>query len=263
MDPVTMKLLISAGLKALPQIGKGIFGFMRGKEGEEMIPGSRAQMTMPESMDEMVNLFKSAAARTELPGQDIITGDIKAGTAGGIQAALEAGGFGSMGAISQMVGKEQEAISGLGVPLAQMKLAAEGQLGSALHKRAGVEQEMEEWNKIQAWKEKYYEGMRRKEKGMEDAFSGFGSLFEGASELFAPGSDLFSGILGGGEDAESGGEKGEKSGNDWAKTVFEGITGTFGKKKPGIEEWLKNTPEWLRDQEMSTEDWIKLEKGNF
>lgn len=193
-------LLISAGLKILPSIFRGVSGLSRGKEAREMLSGDRPQAVMPESMDEMVNLFKGAAARTELPGQDIITGDIKAGTAGGIQAALETGGYGSMGAITQMVGKEQEAIAGLGVPLAQMRLAAERQLGGALFQRAGVEQEMEEWNKIQAWKEQYYQGMYGREKGREDVAAGFQGIFGGMSELFNPKSDIFSGLLGGEED---------------------------------------------------------------
>ena len=187
MDPLTM-LLISAGMKAVPSLIKGISGINRQKDASELLSGTRPQATIPESTDEMVELFKTAAGRTEIPGQDIITGDIKAGTAGGIQAALEAGP-GSMGAITQMVGKEQEAISGLGVPLAQMRMAAEGQLGQALFRRGETEKEMEEWNKIQAWKEKYYEGQRRLEKGKEDVFSGFGSLFEA-------GGSIFSGLLG-------------------------------------------------------------------
>lgn len=210
-------LLISAGMKAVSGLGQGLFGLMRKKEGEGMIPGDRPQMTMPASMDEMVDLFKGSVARTKLPGQDILIGDIKGGTAGGIQAALETGP-GSMGAITQMVGQEQEAIAGLGVPLAQMRYAAEGQLGRALSQRAGTEQEMEEWNKIQAWKEKYYEGMRRKEQGIEDISSGFSSLSA------AGGLGIF-GALAGSQTGESDVE-GEKGGDkdilSWLKEIFLG-----------------------------------------
>lgn len=225
MDPLTL-FLLSAGFKAVKGLGQGLMGMARQKEGQQMLPGQRPLMTMPKSTDEAVEVFKTAAARTEIPGQNLITGDIKAGTAGGIQAALEAGGADSLGAITQMVGKEQEAISGLGVPLAQMKFAAEGQLGSALFKRGETEQEMEEWNKIQAWKEKYYEGQRRIEQGKEDVFAGFGSLFEGGGGLFA-------GLLGsqtegfGGEsddplyDIGKGEEKGAVSSNAWAERILE------------------------------------------
>ena len=209
-------LLISAGLKSVKGIAQGLIGRKRQKEADQMLSGlDRPDMTMPESTIEAVELFKTAAGRIEIPGQNILTGDIKAGTAGGIQAALEAGP-GSMGAITQMVGKEQEAISGLGVPLAQMKVAAEGQLGAALFQKAGTEQEMEEWNKIQAWKEQYYEGQRRKEQGKEDVWGGVGNLFEGGGGIFA-------GLLGSqteGLDVED--EEGDKGFGAFLKKIFGG-----------------------------------------
>lgn len=186
MDPVTLALLVSSGMQAIPQIAKMFSGGKRIREAKETLGGlTRPQMTMPGSMEEAVDLFRGAARRTEIPGQDILTGDIKAGTAGGIEAMLQMGGAEAFGGAAQLVGQEQEAISGMAVPLAQMKLAAEQQLGSALFRKGETEKEMEEWNKIQAWKEKYFESQRRLEKGREDVYSGFETGMSIGGDIFA------------------------------------------------------------------------------
>jgi len=190
MDPATLAMLISAGVNVLPQVVKMFSGGKRIKEAKETLGGlTRPEMTMPGSMEEAVDLFKGAAKRTEIPGQNILTGDIKAGTAGGIEAMLQAGGSEAFGGVAQLVSQEQEAISGMAVPLAQMKVAAEEQLGQALFRKGETEKEMQEWNEIQAWKEKYFESQRRLEKGREDVYSGF-------ETAMGIGGDIFSGLVG-------------------------------------------------------------------
>jgi len=235
MDPLS--LIISAGMNAIPQIFKMFSGGKRMKEAKKTLAGlDRPQMTMPESMEEAVGLFRGAAMRTEIPGQNILTGDIKGGTAGGIEAMLQMGGSEAFGGVAELVGQEQEAISGMAVPLAQMKLAAEQQFGQALFRKGETEKEMEEWNKIQAWKEKYFESQRRLEKGREDLYGGF-------ETAMGIGGDIFSGLLGSG-----------------------GIYKPEEEEDFPVQDWMSE--DWLKEnvskvpQYMTQEDWVKLGKGD-
>lgn len=204
-------LLIGGGIKGLTSLGKTWYGSSQRRKGlkrqreAEAMWQHRPQMEVPESVNEMVRLFRQQAGMQRLPGQDIIEGNIRGSTATGIEAAKDlSGGAGGLGAVTQMIAGEQDRFSDLGINLAEMVERGKGRLAGALGQKGGWEQRAWEWNKAMPWQrrygEAYGEGQAREGAGIQNIWSGITGAGTAASDMLIGGATGKGGVGGGGEE---------------------------------------------------------------
>ena len=157
-------LLIGGAIKGITSLGKAWYGNRQRKKGlarqkeAQAMWANRPQMEVPESVNEMVNMFRQQAGRDRLAGQDVTEGNIQSQTVTGIDAIKEmAGGAGGLGAVTQMIAGQQDKFSDLGVSVQEMVERNQGKLAGALGAKGQFEQRAWEWNKAQPWQTKYGE----------------------------------------------------------------------------------------------------------
>lgn len=195
-------MLIGGAIKGVTELGKWIHGRKQRKRGVERqqqaqsMWGSRPSMEVPESVTEMVNLYRDMSQRTRVPGQDIIEGNIRGSTAAGIEAAKEvSGGAGGLGAITQMIAGEQDRFSDLGVQAGQMARQGEMMLGQGLGQKGQWQQKAWEWNKAAPWQQRYAEAYG---EGHAMEAAGIQNMWGAATGIGNVASDTLLGMAGSG-----------------------------------------------------------------
>lgn len=171
------------------------YGAWQAGKGSKMLrrwEKTRPTMGTPESVDEMVNLFRNLAGADRLPGQDIYEGNIRSSTATGIEAIKDMqSGAGGLGAVTQMVSGEQDKFSNLQARLEEMIYQNQGRLGSALGQKGQYEQMAWDWNKKQKYQEKMAEANAMVGAGTQNLMGGASNLFKSIGDTIGLG-----GILG-------------------------------------------------------------------
>jgi len=171
------------------------YGMWQAGKGSKMLrkwEKTRPTMGTPESIDEMVNLFRNLAGADRLPGQDIYEGNIRSSTATGIEAIKDMqSGAGGLGAVTQMVAGEQDKFSNLQARLEEMIYQNQGRLGSALGQKGQYEQMAWDWNKKQKYQEKMAEANAMLGAGTQNIMGGTSNLFKSIGDTIGLG-----GILG-------------------------------------------------------------------
>jgi len=188
-------LLIGGAIKGVTSLGKAWYGNRQRKKGLERqreaqaMWAHRPQMEVPESVNEMVNMYRQMAGRDRLAGQDITEGNIRSQTATGIDAIKSMqSGAGGLGAVTQMVAGQQDKFSDLGVSVQEMVERSQGRMAGALGQKGEFEQRAWEWNKATPWQTRYAdaygEGQAREGAGIQNIWSGISGVGEAASDMF-------------------------------------------------------------------------------
>jgi len=222
-------LLIGGAIKGVTSLGKAWYGNRQRKEGlkrqreAEAMWSTRPQMEVPESVNEMVRLYREQAGMQRLPGQDIIEGNIRGATATGIEAAKDlSGGAGGLGAVTQMIAGQQDRFSDLGINLAEMVERNKGRLAGALGQKGEFEQRAWDWNKAMPWQrrygEAYGEGQAREGAGVQNIWSGITRAGSSVSDMLIGGATGKGGVGGGGVE-------GLAPIFAWLKQIFPGLGG--------------------------------------
>ena len=179
-------LVLSQLLGSLGGLMKTGYGAWQVGKGSKMLRSwekTRPQMGTPESVDEMVKIFRDLAGANRLPGQDIYEGNIRSSTATGIEAIKDIqSGAGGLGAITQMVAGEQDKFTDLQARLEQMIYQNQGRLGSALGQKGQYEQMAWDWNKKQKWQEKMAEANAILGAGTQNLIGGASGMFKDAGD---------------------------------------------------------------------------------
>ena len=179
-------LVLSQLLGSLGGLFKTGYGAWQAGKGSKMLRNwekVRPQMGTPESVNEMVKIFRDLAGANRLPGQDIYEGNIRSSTATGIEAIKDIqSGAGGLGAITQMVAGEQDKFTDLQARLEQMIYQNQGRLGSALGQKGQYEQMAWDWNKKQKWQEKMAEANAMLGAGTQNIMGGASGMFKDAGD---------------------------------------------------------------------------------
>ncbi len=179
MDPVTLSLLASAGSSLI----KGISGAAQKAKGNRMSRMARPQDEIPSAVNEYLNNAKAAAARSTLPGQDIIDQKIGGATAAGIRNATEgaSSSAGLMAGIAGIRGNEQSAIADTGIAGAQMQDANKDKLQAALLKYGQYQDQQFQTNKLQPYYENAAAAQALKGAGNQNIMNGIEGVLGAAS----------------------------------------------------------------------------------
>jgi len=206
MEPTTALMLSSLfgqGIQGLFKTGVGIGQWFKGNRMLNEWEKKRPTMEIPESINRMVEVLGGMSQIDRLPGQDIMTGNIKSGTASGIEAIkdMSRGGEG-LGAITKLISGEQNQFGDMQNMLANMVFQNKGRYAQGLGEQGQWEQQAWDWNKKQKWGEKMAEANARMGAGQQNFLGGMGGLGKGGGDIFAGLSDNPSGFGGGGADED-------------------------------------------------------------
>lgn len=226
--------MIGAGIETIPAILQSVMGWVQYSDAEEILKKllkERPDMPIPQAVNMAVEIFERASRRTTLPGQDVITGDIKASTAEAVEKAKElgvAGGPEIYGFLGKAMQGEQETLSGMMPLIAQMTRGAETDYAKSLFTKGQYEQKKWEWDEAMNWKRKYAEAQQQKTEGVQNLWGGMQTATEAWSSVFSMDS-----MMGGGGSSGSNPLYYNKSvGGQWDVPQ-------------GNEEWLKEYDPWI------------------
>jgi hypothetical protein len=176
MDPVTMMALSS--IPSLVQAGFGIADRIKAnKLYKDNNLGQSPQMEVPESMNAYVSL-QEKLAQTRMPGYNENKSAIGGATAGAYSNIRQSASTES-GALTSMLGAysgQQNMLRDLSIRALDYQNKQQQNLGQAYLQKAGVEQQMFEYNKWLPWQMKMnqYESLRG--AGTQNIVSGLDSL---------------------------------------------------------------------------------------
>jgi hypothetical protein len=173
MSLLATAALISAGVSG----AKAIFGGVQGLSANKKIKEQRANRpvyTRPNEVGQMMDIYRKQAGRSELPGQGLMEEKLGRSTAAGVRQVgkFASSSAGALGAITDIYGKEQDAIRDLGIQFAQYKDAAERQLASGYGQSAQYSDREFEINKMRPWETRMNELQSNKQAGAENFWGG-------------------------------------------------------------------------------------------
>lgn len=182
-------LIVSALAAAVPLVVKGITGISQQQKAKKLAAGLvRPKYEVPKTITEAVEQARQLAMERMLPGQSRTEERISAATAGGVEAAKEAGA-GSAGVLSaaSRLGKgEQISQLELGRQAAEANLQNKARLSSILMGAAPAEEKAFEYNTIAPYQERAAAISALKGSGMQNvqgAVEGIGQI--GTSALLS------------------------------------------------------------------------------
>ena len=173
MDPLTIGALVSGGVSLV----KGIFGGAQGLSANKKINNLRSNRptyTRPDEVNQMMDVYRKAAGRSQLPGQDLMEEKLGRSTAAGVRQVgkYASSSSSALGAITDIYGKEQDAIRDLGIQFASYKDAAERQLAVGYGQAAQYSDREFEINKMRPWETRMNELQSQKQAGAENFWGG-------------------------------------------------------------------------------------------
>ena len=141
--------LIQGILDAAGGVGQTVTGWWQLEEAKKLEKDyPRPTAEIAPSIGTMANYLYGKSQSQDIAGGDIARNEIKGATAAGIRAASELGsGAEAYGALSKMVGSEQNAFSQLAGKTAEQNLDWGKMYAQALQAKAGEENRIWEWNK--------------------------------------------------------------------------------------------------------------------
>ena len=169
--------LISAGISGAKAIFGGIQGLSANKKIKDLRK-NRPTYTRPKEVDEMLDVYRRSANRSQLPGQDLMENKLGQATARGVRQVgkYASSSAGALGAVTDIYGKEQDAIRDLGIQFAQYKDAAERQYAAGLGQSAQYSDREFELNKMRPWGTRMNELQSNKQAGADNFWGGVSGL---------------------------------------------------------------------------------------
>lgn len=145
MDPITIAMLVAAGVKGLVGIGKSVAGGIQANRAKKDLAKAFPKYSRPEEYNKLLSLYQREAGRGELPGQDRYEAKISEGTARGVRSAAKYADspVAAVAASSQLYGQQQSAIRDLGLQYAAFQQRAQQNLAGAY--QMGAQYSDKEW----------------------------------------------------------------------------------------------------------------------
>lgn len=165
--------LVSGGISAV----KGIIGAIQGFGANKKIKdqwANRPTYKKPEAIDSMIDIYRKAASRSQLPGQDLIEGKLGRTTSKSLRYAEKYAPSSAALLESARSANEAEinAIRDLGIEFAQYRDAAEQRLAAGKAVEAQYEDQEFYYNKALPWETRMNEFQSRKQAGFQNMWSG-------------------------------------------------------------------------------------------
>lgn len=149
MDPITIAMLVAAGVKGLVGIGKSVAGGIQANRAKRDLAKAFPKYSRPEEYNKLLSLYQREASRGELPGQDRYEAKISEGTARGVRSAAKYADspVAAVAASSQLYGQQQSAIRDLGLQYAAFQQQATRNLAGA-YQLGGQYSDKEWWQNV-------------------------------------------------------------------------------------------------------------------
>jgi hypothetical protein len=188
MEPITTALLIGSAVKGAVGLAKGIFGASqasKARKEQKSLWDNRPTYERPEEVNEMLDLYRQSAARTQLPGQDLMEEKIGSATAFGARSAerFAPSSTAALGAVTDLYGREQNAVRDLGIQFAQYKAAQEAQLARGLQVGAQYSDQEFQYNKQQPWDIRMNEASSQRQAGAANFWEGLQGVGSAAMDF--------------------------------------------------------------------------------
>jgi hypothetical protein len=145
MDPITIAMLVAAGIKGAAGLGKAIAGGVQANRARKELAKEFPKYSRPEEYDKLLSLYQREAGRGELPGQDRYEARISESTSRGVRSAAKYADspVAAVAASSQLYGQQQSAIRDLGLQYAAFLQRAQQNLAGAY--QMGAQYSDKEW----------------------------------------------------------------------------------------------------------------------
>ena len=188
LPALALAAIIGGAASVATNTAKGIFGGIqarKAKKGMEKMWKNRPTYERPQEAREMLDLYRQQAARTELPGQGLIEDKLGARTAAGARQVQKtaSSSASALGAITDIYGREQDAVRDLGIEFAKYKSAQEAQLAQGLGQAAQYSDQEFQYNKQQPWDIKMNEFTSQRQAGAENMWSGISGIASTAADF--------------------------------------------------------------------------------
>lgn len=180
MDPLTIGMLVAAGVKGLVGLGKSISGAVQKNKANKELKKEFPKYTRPEEYNKLLSIYQSQAGMGQLPGQEGYEAALSTRTARGARAVGKYADspVAAVAATMGLYGREQQAIRDLGLQFADFKTRAQQQLAGAYQvgmQEAGKEFSYNQWYPAQVAKniaaQRYNAGQQNLWGGL-DQFAG-------------------------------------------------------------------------------------------
>jgi hypothetical protein len=135
------------------------------------------------SVDRLASYMYGKTLAQDIPGGEIARNEIKGATAAGMRVASEMGsGSEAYGMLGQLVGREQDAFSGLAKETLGMGMDYDKLFAEALRVKADEENRVWQWNKVQPYMQAIDRINWLRSSGTQNQFSGAQGLSDSASQ---------------------------------------------------------------------------------
>ncbi len=135
------------------------------------------------SADRLASYMYGKTLAQDIPGGEIARNEIKGATAAGMKAASEMGsGAEAYGMLGNLVGREQDAFSGLAKETLGMGMDYDKLFAEALRVKADEENRVWQWNKVQPYMQAVDRINWLRSSGTQNQFSGAQGLSDSASQ---------------------------------------------------------------------------------
>lgn len=175
MDPVTLSLLMSAGVGAIKS-GFGAWQFGKGKRLEE--ENVRPEYQIPDEVFEALRSVQAQMQQFELPGQDLIEQNLSESTAGAIRSAREfsASPAAASQAAIQAYASEMRAKRDIGIEAADRQDRLKDTYREALAVLSGYRDKAFQINEMDPYQEAMAASSAMKGAGIQNIFSGLSDI---------------------------------------------------------------------------------------
>jgi hypothetical protein len=188
--------IISQALNIIPSIFQGITGRKQIKMARQIErENPRPETTIADSIQKLVDYAYGQTLKGDVPGGNIIRGEIKGATASGIKAASELGsGSEAYGMLGELAGREQNAFAQQGKDIMASNDRYNGVFMDTLTQKGNEENRVWEWNKARPYLQAAETAQRLNTAGLMNKNSALKNIFGSGAEYLAP--DLTSSLLG-------------------------------------------------------------------
>ena len=145
MDPITIAMLVAAGVKGAVGLGKSVVGGIQASRAKKDLAKEFPRYSRPDEYNKLLSLYQREAGRGELPGQDRYEAKISESTSRGVRSAAKYADspVAAVAASSQLYGQQQSAIRDLGLQYAAFQQQAQRNLAGAY--QMGAQYSDKEW----------------------------------------------------------------------------------------------------------------------
>lgn len=207
MDPITTTMFaqgIAKGVGGLFKTGYGLWQRNQGKQRREELMGQIPDYDVPESMEQLENLYGNYLSEierqgTRMPGQDLAEQKMREYAQSQIRNVRQTARTSTqaMGGTTDVISQTMENLQALEIQgmqeMAKRKLNAMGMYGEALGQIAPYEEREWQYEEFMPWKTKVAQAQQEYISGSRAMESGFSDIFSGGATAAMTGSGMFGG----------------------------------------------------------------------